>query len=714
MNIKEKIIELLNNSKHPMHSAESLAEMTRVHPGEMRMFQAVLDDMTDHGQLVLTKKKKYTLPKNLGFIAGKLQAHPKGFGFLLPDDKNEADVFIYAENLNGAMNKDRILVKLIPAHSSGSRSREGEVVKVLSRANKTVVGTFERSKTFGFVVADDVRISQDIFVSKDDMLKAKTGEKVVAEIIRWPDGRRNAEGRIIEILGHKDDVGTDILSIARQYELPEKFSEASMGIAASISQEVTTEEISGRKDLRGMKIITIDGPDAKDLDDAVSLEKLASGNYVLGVHIADVSHYVTEGSPLDEDALARGTSVYLVDRVIPMLPPALSNGICSLNPKVERLTLSVFMEIDHTGKVVDYRFEETVIKTAERMVYTDVTSMLEKNDADLIAKYSGMIDMLRDMEKLMHILYSRRLKRGSIDFDFDEPKITLDIKGRPKDIKVYERGIADRMIEEFMLVCNETVAEHICRKKMPFVYRIHPEPDLKKLLEFNEFLNNFGYKLKSAGGQIYPKAFQDLLEKIKGTKEERIISTVMLRTLQKARYSHENLGHFGLAAKFYSHFTSPIRRYPDLLIHRLIKEDLNSRMGKKRIARLADLLPGIAEHCSERERIADEVERETEKLKKAEFMLDKIGMEFDAIISGVTSFGIYAELDNTVEGLVHISALEDDYYVYDEKHHCLIGERTRRVYRLGDMVRIKVVGANIVNRTIDFTLAEPEGDENGD
>lgn len=714
MNIKVKLAELIKNSKNPMISAESLAERIGIHPGEMRMFQAVLDDMTNDGQLVLTKKKKYTLPKNLGFISGRLQGHPKGYGFLIPDDRTEADVFIYAENLNGAMHKDRIMVKLIPSHSQTSRSREGEVIKVLTRANKTVVGTFEKSKTFGFVVADEKKINQDIFIAKDYMNGAKTADKVVVEITRWPDGRRNAEGRVVEILGHKDDVGTDILSIARQYELPEKFSEESMSITAAISQEVPSSDIAGRKDLRNMRIITIDGPDAKDLDDAVSLEKLSNGNLFLGVHIADVSHYVKEGSALDDDALRRGTSVYLVDRVIPMLPPELSNGICSLNPRVDRLTLSVFMEIDNTGEVVAHKIEETVIRTVERMVYTDVTNILENNDEKLIEKYSDLIDMLRDMEKLMHILYNRRNRRGSIDFDFDEPKITLDIKGRTKDIKVYERGIADRVIEEFMLVCNETVAEHIHWKNFPFVYRIHPDPDLKKLIEFSEFLNNFGFRLKGAGGQIYSKAFQDLLEKIRGAKEERIISTVMLRTLQKARYSHENLGHFGLAAKYYCHFTSPIRRYPDLMIHRIIKDDLHSRMPKKRVTQLYELVPSIADHCSERERIADEVERETEKLKKAEFMMDKIGMEFDGIISGVTSFGIYVELDNTVEGLVHISAIEDDYYVYDEKHHCLIGERTRKIYRLGDSVRIKVAGASVANRTIDFVPAESVEDENGD
>lgn len=711
MNIKEKIAEILNNPKNPMLTGENLADILSIKHGEMRIFQAVLDAMINDGQLVFTKKKKYTLPKNLGLIAGKLQAHQRGFGFLLPDDKSEEDVFIFAENLNGAMNKDRVLVKLITPHHASNRSREGEVLKVLTRANKNIVGTFEKSKNFGFVVADDVRISQDIFVPKTEINKANTGDKVVVEIIRWPDGRRNAEGRVVEILGHKNDVGTDILSIARQYELPEKFSKETIDSLSAVKRNVTENDIVGRKDLRNLKIITIDGADAKDLDDAISLEKLQNGNYFLGVHIADVSHYVEEGSPLDEDAYKRGTSVYLVDRVIPMLPPELSNGICSLNPKVDRLTLSVFMEIDDSGKVVNYSIEETVIKTVERMVYTDVTKILENSDEELVQKYAHLSVELKEMEKLMHVLYNRRLRRGSIDFDFDEPKITLDTKGKPKEIKVYDRGIADKMIEEFMLICNETVAEHIHWKKLPFVFRIHPDPDVKKLLEFNEFLNNFAYRLKGTGGKIHSKSFQELLEKITGTKEERIISTVMLRTLQKARYSHENLGHFGLAAVYYCHFTSPIRRYPDLLIHRILKEDLKDSITKKRIAKLTELLPGFAEHCSERERIADEVERETEKLKKAEFMLDKIGLEFEGIISGVTNFGIYVELENTVEGLVHISNLEDDYYVFDEKHHCLIGERTRKVYRLGDTVKIKVLAANLSNRTIDFTLSEIENSD---
>lgn len=713
MNIKEKIIEILSDTKNPMQTSERLAERVGVSPGEMMIFQSVLNGMISSGQIIYTKKKKFTLPKNLGFITGWLQSNPRGFGFLIPDDKTEEDVFIFAENLNGAMHKDRIIAKIIPAHSRSSRSREGEIIKILSRANKTIVGTFEKSKTFGFVVPDDQRLNQDVFVSKEDMSNAITGQKVVVEISRWPDGRRNAEGRIIEVLGHKDDVGTDILSIARQFQLPEKFSDNSLAAANSASQIVESKDLAGRKDLRNQRIITIDGPDAKDLDDAVSLERLKNGNFLLGVHIADVSHYVQENSSLDEDALIRGTSVYLVDRVIPMLPPELSNGICSLSPKVDRLTLTVFMEIDNNGNVVDHRFEESVIRSAERMIYTDVTRILEDNDAELVEKYSDLLDMLRDMKHLMHILFERRIKRGSIDFDFDEAKITLDRFGKPTDVKVYDRGIADKMIEEFMLVCNETVAEHIHWKNMPFIYRVHPDPDVKKLIDFNEFLNNFGYRLKGKGGEVYPKAFQDLLEKIRGTKEERIISTVMLRTLQKAKYNYQNLGHFGLAAKFYCHFTSPIRRYPDLMIHRILKDEIHGRTSKKRVAKLNDLLPGMAEHCSERERIADEVERETEKLKKAEFMLDKVGFEFDGIISGVTSFGLYVELDNTVEGLVHISSLEDDYYVYDEKHYCLMGERTRKIFHLGDSTRIKVIGASVANRTVDFVLTEMIDDEDG-
>ncbi|HHY82467.1 MAG TPA: ribonuclease R [Clostridiales bacterium] len=699
--MEQKIIEVLSSKDViPLYEAQLMDELG-IPEEEEDSFKNLLNQMVKEGKLVQTKKKKYALPEDLGFMTGRIQGNARGFGFFIPD-KGEDDVFIPAENLHGAMHNDRVMIKLV---DSGGRSREGEVVKILERANKTVVGTFEKDKYFGFVVPDDIRIHQDIFVPKDEINGAQNGYKVVVELIRWPEKRRNPEGRIIEVLGHKDDVGTDILSIIRQFNLPEEFPEEVVRAARKIPQTIPEEEIKRRKDLRHLRIVTIDGADAKDLDDAISIEKLKNGNFLLGVHIADVSYYVKENSVIDQEAYKRGTSVYLVDRVIPMLPKELSNGICSLNPNEDRLAFSVLMEIDSKGTVVNHEIAESVIRSNERMIYEDVTKILEENDPELTKRYSKHIEDFRNMKELADILHSKRMRRGSIDFDLDEAKITLDLKGKPIDVKPYERGISNRIIEEFMLVCNETVAEYMTWNEVPFVYRIHEEPTVEKLLDFNEFIHNFGYHLKGIGGEIHPKSLQNLLDKIRGSREEGIISTVMLRSLQKARYSSENAGHFGLAAKFYSHFTSPIRRYPDLIIHRIIKDFIKGRMDKERMEYLAGVLPEMAEHCSQRERVADEAERETDDLKKAEYMMDKIGMEFDGIISGVTSYGIFVELDNTVEGLVRMTALDDDYYTYNEKHYCLIGERTKKVYRLGDTIRIRVAGVDLASRNIDFVLA---------
>ncbi|MGI6142044.1 MAG: ribonuclease R [Caldicoprobacterales bacterium] len=699
--IKQKVINLLSSDDVIPLFEDQLTERLELTPEEESKLHEVLNQMVREGRLVQTKKKKYALPEDLGYLTGRLQGNAKGFGFFIPD-KGEEDVFISAENLNGAMHNDRILIRLL---KSNGRSKEGEVVRILDRANKTVVGTFEKDKNFGYVVPDDRRIYQDIFVPKDEIKDVKNGYKVVAEIVRWPQKRRNPEGRIIEVLGHKDDVGTDILSIIRQFNLPEEFPEQVLQSAGKIPQTIPEEEIKKRKDLRNLRVITIDGADAKDLDDGISIEKNKKGNFVLGVHIADVSYYVKENGAIDREAYARGTSVYLVDRVIPMLPRELSNGVCSLNPNEDRLAFSVIMEIDARGTVVNHTIEESVIRSSQRMVYEDVTRILEKNDAELIERYSDYIDDLRNMEALAEILRNKRMRRGSIDFDLDETRITLDLKGRPIDVMPYERGISNRIIEEFMLVCNETVAEFMTWNETPFVYRIHEEPEVEKLLEFNEFIHNFGYHLKGIGGEIHPKTLQNLLEKIKGSREEGIISTVMLRSLKKARYSSENAGHFGLAARFYCHFTAPIRRYPDLIIHRIIKDFLKGGLDKERTEYLEGVLPGMADHCSQRERLADEAERETDDLKKAEYMLDKIGMEFDGIISGVTNYGIFVELANTVEGLVRMTALDDDYYVYNEKHYCLIGERTRKIYRLGDTIRIRVTNVDIPSRNIDFVPA---------
>ena len=704
MNIKEKIIELFEEKEYPPLYIWQIMEVLDISSEDRDILESTLKQMEKEGSLVATKKGKYALPEDLGFLVGRLQGHPKGFGFLIPDNKDEEDVFIAAENMEGAMHNDRVMVRLLTRRSDGARSREGEVVRILERANKTVVGLLEKEKHFGFVIPDDSRIAFDIFIPEKEIKGVKSDSKVVVEIVRWPEPRRNPEGRIIEVLGHKDEAGTDILSIIRQFNLPEEFPEEVKEAARKVPQEVRDSDLVGREDFRHLKTITIDGADAKDFDDAVSVELLDNGNFRLGVHIADVSHYVRENSIIDKEAYKRGTSIYLVDRVIPMLPPELSNGICSLNPNVDRLTLSVLMEIDHDGKVVDYSIHESVIKSKYRMVYEDVSKILEDNDPELIEKYSDLIDDLRNMEKLYKILNKRRETRGSLDFDLEESKITLDIEGKPTDIMPYDRRVSNRIIEEFMLICNETIAEHIYWQQIPFMYRVHEEPTVEKMLDFNEFIHNFGYHLKGIGGEIHPKVLQALLKKIEGTREEAIISAVMLRSLQKARYSHESLGHFGLATNYYCHFTAPIRRYPDLIIHRIIKATLHNELSNKKIKQLEAVLPEMADHCSQRERLADEVERETEDLKKAEYMLDKIGMEYEGIITGVTGYGIYVQLPNTVEGLVRINSIEDDYYVYNEKHYCLIGERTRKIYRLGDLVKVRVVNVNIAERNIDFIL----------
>ena len=645
--------------------------------------------------------------KKTNLIEGRFHAGGRGYGFVIPSGGDLNDVFIPAENVNGAMHNDTVAAR-ITKKASNCKKAEGEIVKIHQRANKTLVGTFEAGRYFGFVTPDNARISGDIFIPKDEFGGAKPGDKVVVELMRWPESRRNAEGRVIEVLGAGNDLGVDILSIIKEYGLSGEFPEKVVKQAEMIPDAVTGNMINGRRDLRNLRMVTIDGEDAKDLDDAVSIEKLPDGKFRLGVHIADVSHYVPEGSPLDKEALKRGTSVYLVDRVIPMLPEKLSNGICSLNPGVDRLTFTVMMDIDTDGRMLSHEIFESVINIDERMTYTDVYKILEEGDAKLAEKYSSLIEDFKAMKELAQILRGKRLSRGAIDFDFAEVKIILDEKGKPVEVKRYEITIANRIIEEFMLVCNETVAEHFRWLNTPFVYRIHEDPDPEKIAVFAEFVHNLGYRLKGLSG-IRPGALQELLEKSRGTKEEALISTVMLRSLAKARYSHRNTGHFGLAAEFYCHFTSPIRRYPDLMIHRIMKEYLKGTLTPEREKQLNEKLPEISAHCSERERAADEAERETENLKKVEFMKQHEGEIFKGVISGATSFGIFVELENTVEGLVKMSSLEDDYYIFDEKRYCIIGEGTRKTYRIGDGVTVRLVKADVPARKIEFMIVEDEG-----
>ena len=706
---KQKILEFMTEEAYKPMLFKELAYILGVPKSDQDELKAILDELETEGKIFKTKKDRYGIPEKMNLVVGTLQGNERGYGFVIPDDEEIKDIFIPADGLNGAMHNDRVVAR-VNKKIIGDRKAEGEIVRILKRANKTVVGTFESSRYFGFVVPDDTRISGDIFIPKDEFNNAKSGYKVVAEIVKWPEKRRNAEGRIIEVIGDKDDPGNDIVSIIKAYELKEEFPEEVIRQAEAIPDVVSEDMIKGRRDLRNLRMVTIDGEDAKDLDDAVSIEVLPNGNYRLGVHIADVSYYVTENSPLDKEALKRGTSVYLVDRVIPMLPKKLSNGICSLNPKVDRLAFTVMMDIDRKGKVIDHEIFESVINIDERMTYTNVYKILVEKDEELIKRYEYLVDDFQKMQELALILRQRRFERGAIDFDFEEAKIILDEKGKPVDIKRYEITIANKIIEEFMLVCNETVAEHFFWANVPFVYRIHEDPDPEKIESLAEFVHNLGYTLKGIN-KIHPKALQQLLEKIKGKNEERIISTVMLRSLQKARYSSNNAGHFGLAAKYYSHFTSPIRRYPDLIIHRIMKDYLKGRMDEQREEYLERNLPEIAKQCSERERAADEAERETEDLKKVEYMKQHEGEIFTGIISGVTSFGMFVELENTIEGLVRLSSMDDDYYVFNEKMYCLMGERTRKIYRIGDEVRVQVARADVPTRQIDFVLAEDDQED---
>ncbi|MBU5445360.1 ribonuclease R [Paenibacillus sp. MSJ-34] len=678
---------------------------------QFKQFLKLLNNLEQEGKIILTRSQRYGIPERMNLLRGRLQAHPKGFAFLIPEDRDHPDVYIHANDLKSAMNGDTVLVRITSKGTAGGRL-EGEVARIVSRAITQVVGVFENHESYGFVVPDDKRINRDLFVRQEGFNGAVTGQKVVAKIVNYPEGRAAAEGEIIEILGHKDDPGVDILSIIRKHQLPEAFPDEVLEEALAVPDSITEDEIAqqGRRDLRGQRIVTIDGEDAKDLDDAVNVERLPNGHYKLGVHIADVGYYVREKSSLDQEAYQRGCSVYLVDRVIPMLPHRLSNGICSLNPQVDRLTLSCEMEFDEHMKVVRHDIFTSVIRTAERMTYSNVRKILTEPDEhpELMDRYAGLVDDFKLMREMAMRLRKKRMARGAIDFDFQESKVIVDENGKPVDIVKRERSIAEMIIEEFMLAANETVAEHFHWLKVPFVYRIHENPDDEKLLNFMQFAANFGYVVRGKGNKVHPRALQTLLEEIQGTKEQTVISTMMLRSMKQAKYDAESLGHFGLAAEFYTHFTSPIRRYPDLVIHRIIREvaENGGQLPPGREEYLASRMQDIAQQSSERERVAVEAERDTEKLKKAEFMLDKIGEEFDGIISSVTSFGMFVELDNTVEGLIRLSGMTDDYYHFHEQHMSLIGERTSKIYRIGDEVKIRVAGVNMDEHTIDFEMVD--------
>ena len=701
--LREQLLGLINDPHYNPLKREELALIFNIHPSEMPMFYNFLDELEEDGYIIKTKKGRVMSPNKMGLFVGKFVAHRKGYGFVESDEEFTQDLFIPKDDINGALHNDRVMAEIVTPATEDKRA-EGKVIKIIKREVTRVVGLFQENKSFGFVVPDDKKFNQDIFIPKRGFNGAKNDDKVVCEITLWPQENRKPEGKIIEVLGKKGERGVEIDSIIRAHGLPEEFPKKVIDEANYVSSQDLEDEIARRLDLRHLDIFTIDGEDAKDLDDAISIEVLPNGNYKLGVHIADVTHYVREKSKLDKEALKRATSVYLVDKVIPMLPKQLSNGVCSLNPFEDKLTLSCIMEIDENGKVVNSEIAETVINSKARMTYTEVSDILEKDDEKLKQTFAKQVEDFKNAEKLARILMKRRERRGAIDFDFPEAKIILNREGKVVYIKCYERRISNKMIEEFMLVANETVAEHFYWLQLPFVYRIHETPSAEKMEDLNKFIATFGYHIKGDLEDVHPKEIQSLVEKIKGTKEEESISTIALRSMKQAKYSPQCIGHFGLAAKYYCHFTSPIRRYPDLQIHRIIKEQLNNKLNNKRQEQLSHIVEYASTQSSERERAAELAERDVHDFYKACYMADKVGQEFDGVVSSVTSFGMFVELENTVEGLIRLANMRDDYYIYNQETYTIMGERSHKTFKIGDTVRIKVDNVNVDFREIDFVL----------
>ncbi len=701
---KELLMDLFSNPGYKPMKLKELIYLFQVAPKDKAIFTKMLEDLIAEGKVMVSAKGKYSLLSN-EYLCGSFVGHKKGFGFVEIEGQEE-DIFIPEHMTMGALHDDLVLCKITKERNKRTgKSAEGAIVKILKHQITELVGTYEKSKSFGFVLADNQKYNKDIFISKSKTKGAVNGQKVVVRITDFGDERKSPEGEIIEILGHIYDPGVDIMSIVRGYDLPVAFPEQVMQFLDNIPEEVDGKDMAGRMDIRHLQTVTIDGEDAKDLDDAVTISK--NGDfYELGVHIADVTHYVTENSPLDKEALNRGTSVYLVDRVIPMLPHKLSNGICSLNMGVDRLALSCFMTIDKTGTVVSHKIAETVIRVDERMSYTDVSKIIEEHDVDTMNQYTDFVEMFELMLELSDVLRDKREKRGSVDFDFPESKIILNEKGFPVEIAPYERNRAHLIIEDFMLAANETVAEDFFWQEIPFEYRTHDAPDPEKIQALTAMMEGFGYYFKASKENIHPKELQKLLAKIAGSKEEAMLSRLTLRSMRQARYSTVCTGHFGLSTKYYCHFTSPIRRYPDLQIHRIIKENLHGKLDEKRITHYDKLLPIVCLDNSKKERRADEAERDVEKLKKAQYMTKHLGEVFEGVISGVTAWGLYVELPNTVEGLVHVTNLIDDYYYFDEEKYAIIGRETKKTYTLGNSVKIMVDSVDKVRRTIDFIMVE--------
>ena len=700
---KKTIYALMQDKTYVPMKIKELAIILQVAKEDRAELESILDELIKEGRISLTKRGKYIISKD-EILTAQFMSTAHGYGFAVVDGEKE-DYFISEKNCKDAMHGDTVTIEVIKQASPGKR-KEAKVLEVLVHAVNHVVGTYDKSsKGFGFVIPDNRKFSSDIYVHKEKSMDAMSGHKVVCEITDYGSRDRSPEGKVIEILGHINDPGVDILSVIKEYDLPTEFPEKVMNRLKNVPDEVSEADRNMRRDLRDEMMVTIDGEDSKDLDDAVSCY-FDGTNYHLGVHIADVANYVQENSAIDREALKRGTSVYLVDRVIPMLPHKLSNGICSLNEKEDRLALSCLMTIDKKGTVIDHEIVESVICTNARMTYTNVNAIIEDHNEEIMSKYSDLCDMFFTMKELADILRERRKKRGSIDFDLPESKIILDENGVPIKVAPYERNAATKLIEDFMLIANETVAQHFYFLELPFVYRMHEKPDAEKIGKLSNFISGFGYGLKVKGEEVHPKELQKLLSKIIDTPEEALISRLTLRSMQRAKYSTECGGHYGLACEYYCHFTSPIRRYPDLQIHRIIKDFIHGRMNDDKIEHYTKILDEVAKQSSTRERVADDAERETDKLKKCQYMERRIGEKYTGIISGVTNWGIYVELDNTCEGLIHISKIPGDYYYFIEREYKLVGEATGNVFSLGQKIDIIVNGVDMVSKTIDFVLDE--------
>lgn len=700
--IKQKLYEFICDDMYKPMRLKDIRFLLQVSDADRKKVDEALSELVAEGKITLTPKGKYKkLDDNL--LVGTFIGNRKGFGFVRVEGEKE-DFFIPAKYSMDAFHNDRVVIKPETEAHVGKR-REAQVVKILERGMTVVVGTFERQDGFGFVIPDNQKVADDIYISKTGTMGAMTGHKVVCHIISYGEKGKAPEGKIVEILGHVNDPATDILSVVRAYDIPMEYPDKVMDSLHDIPDSISEEDIVGREDFRDLLTVTIDGEDAKDLDDAITLS-YDNGIYTLGVHIADVSHYVTEKSPLDKEALKRGTSCYLVDSVIPMLPHKLSNGICSLNMGVDRLTLSCVMEIDKKGKVINHNICEGVIRVNERMTYTNVAKILDRSDDEVLKRYDYLVETFDRMKELSDIIRANRHKRGSIDFDVPETKIIVDEHHKPIDIKPYDRNPATKIIEDFMLIANETVAEDYFWQEIPFEYRTHESPDQEKIKNLTVFINNFGLFLRPSQEETHPKELQKILERIEGEPYEALISKMMLRSMKQARYSMECSGHFGLSCKYYCHFTSPIRRYPDLQIHRIIKENLHGLLDEKRRGHYRRILPGVADDNSLKERRAEEAEREVIKLKEIEFMSDHIGEEFDGVVSGVTSNYIFVELENTVEGAVSVAYMYDDCYYFNEDMYAMIGQNSGKKYQLGDKVRIKVLKCDKIKKTIDFSIID--------